>query len=271
VLSYNPDLVIVEYSVNDTKTWNKETYDSILKQTLNYESEPAVISLLLAAENSSFADVHAPVAFKYSVPIITYSALLGYKLLEWKQVGDSDGVHPLSTGHSVIANLLTTYYRQALENIYESDDSYTVPTSSVTATKYVGADLLYSSELESAVSDFTCEGFESVSGPGFMKGENTMWKTESAGRMSFTLDCKSFGIIYYQMKSSDEKYADYSVYVDGELKGTMDSANATTWGNNASYLEFLSDKESASHKIEIVPAEGATGTTFSMIGMCINK
>ena len=108
VIINDPDIVIVEYSVNDGKSLNKETYDSLIRNLLESESEPAVIALLLAHENGSYAKEHAPIAFKYQVPIISYSALLTDKTISWDSVGDKDGVHPKDTGHQLISYLLTS-------------------------------------------------------------------------------------------------------------------------------------------------------------------
>ncbi|MBR6172806.1 MAG: SGNH/GDSL hydrolase family protein, partial [Eubacterium sp.] len=76
----NPDLVVAEFAVNDGQGWNQETFDSLLRSLLTAPSEPAVIALMIAHQNGSFADKHAPVAFRYQVPIISYSALLTQKL-----------------------------------------------------------------------------------------------------------------------------------------------------------------------------------------------
>ena len=171
VLSHNPDLVIIEYSVNDSQGWNKETYDSLLRRVLEYSSEPAVIALLLSAENYGFAAEHAPIAFRYKVPIISYSALLSGKLVSWKSVGNTDGTHPDNPGHALIAHLLTEYYRRILTSINDMEDpGYTVPDLSESQTKcrYLNAELLTSDRLTADAA----EGFEATEVKGILFNTN---------------------------------------------------------------------------------------------------
>ncbi len=66
VLAYKPDLVVVEFSVNDTRNHNKETYESLLRMLLNSDSQPAVISLIITTEQGyDYASDHIQSAFNY--------------------------------------------------------------------------------------------------------------------------------------------------------------------------------------------------------------
>lgn len=266
VLSHAPDLVIVEYSVNDGQGWNKETYDSLLRVILESETRPAVISLLLAGENYGFASEHAPVAFRYKIPIISYSALLSGKLVSWKSVGNSDGTHPDNPGHALIARLLTEYYRRVLSGINETEDpGYTVPdlSESQTRCRYRNADLIFSDEL----TPDTAEGFEAAKVTPILSSDKG-WKTTSAGSISFTVTTREIGIAWLQ-KSTDPDgiCADYQLIIDGEPAMTLPGA-ATSWGPHLEYRSVLLD-ETASHKIELRPAEGSTGTDFEILALGI--
>ena len=287
VLSHNPDLVIIEYSVNDYQGTNKETYDSLLRKVLEYklpsggassgadsdstaasERGPAVIALLLGAESYGYAAEHAPIAFRYKVPIISYSALLTGKLVSWKSVGNSDGTHPDNPGHALIAHLLTEYYRRVLSSINETEDpGYTVPDISESQTKcrYLNAELLTSDELKADATD----GFEASSVTGILFNTNG-WKTTSAGTISFTLTTREIGIAWLQ-KSVDPKgtCASYDLYVDGESAATLPGV-ADSWGAHLEYKTIMMD-EVATHTVELRPSADNTGTEFEILAVGIAR
>ncbi len=266
VLSKEPDLVIVEYSVNDYQGINKETYDSLLRTILESGTNPAVIALLLAGETYGFAAEHAPIAFRYKVPIISYSALLTGKLVPWKKVGNTDGTHPDNPGHALIAHLLTEYYRRVLASINETEDpGYTVPEISESQTKcrYVGADLLYSDEL----TPDTTEGFTAASVTKILFSDKG-WKTTSGGTITFTIEAREIGIAWLQ-KSVDPQgtYASYDLWIDGENAATL-AGVADSWGAHLEYRSVLMDTK-ATHTVELRPCEGNTGTEFEVLAFGI--
>ena len=287
VLSHNPDLVIIEYSVNDYQGINKETYDSLLRKVLEYklpsvdassvagsdstlasDRGPAVIALLLGAETYGYAAEHAPIAFRYKVPIISYSALLTGKLVSWKSVGNSDGTHPDNPGHALIAHLLTEYYRRVLSSINETEDpGYTVPDISESQTKcrYLNAELLTSDELKADAMD----GFEAAQVTGILFNTNG-WKTSAAGTISFTVTSREIGIAWLQ-KSVDPQgtYASYDLYVDGELAATLPGV-ADSWGAHLEYKTILMD-EAATHTVELRPTADNTGTEFEVLALGIAR
>lgn len=270
VISEAPDLVIVEFSVNDYQTLNKETYDSLIRYLLTSDSEPAVISLMLAQKNGGYAKEHAPIAFKYKVPMISYSALLTGGLVPWDKVGATDGVHPVNSGHSLIANLLTTYYRSVLENINDHEsEGYTVPdiSQSQTRCRYLNSSILYS-------DSFTADEMT-----GFTAGKvwspltNTNgWSTTSSGTISFTVNAKEIGIIFMQTnKEPDKNDTRYDVYVDDEFVCTIKGYESATWGQHLEYASVLLVDDSATHTVSLKPNSDSIGNEFTIMGIGITE
>ena len=268
VIAEAPDLVVAEFAVNDGNGWNQETYDSLLRELLTAPSGPAVISLMIAHKYGSFADKHAPVAFRYKVPIISYSALLTQKLVPWDKVGNSDGTHPDNPGHQLIAHLLTSYYRKVLSEINETEpEEYTVPDISESATRcrYMNGDILFSDETEPESSD----GFEAGKVTKILFNDNG-WKTGSAGSISFKINASEVGIMWLQKKADPKgTYADYELYIDGEKKAVL-AGVADSWGAHLEYKSEILGDTAALHTIELRPAEGNTGTEFEILGIGVS-
>ena len=280
VLSKAPDLVVVEYSVNDTNNINRETYESLLRNLLESENDPAVISLELGTKWGGFADKHALLAFHYGIPIVSYQALLANSMISWEDVGSSDGVHPANPGHALIANLLTEYYSETLEDlrlmekgeapVHAAADCYdeeALPTDSITACSYRNPDLLYSSD----VTADNAEGFAPAQdGPWILNGKG--WSTSSGGNICFTIDASCIGIAYLQWKTAPVNgAASMDVYIDDEYITTVNSFNPESWGNHLEYAECLKTDTPGRHRLELRLTGDSADQCFELLGICVTK
>ena len=107
LLSYSPDVVIVEFSVNDTdRVMNKYSYDSLVRKILSCDSNPAVILLFTTMEDgTSLQDVHKEIGTAYDLPMISYHDAVYPEVaagtLNWKDISP-DNIHPNDAGHDII-------------------------------------------------------------------------------------------------------------------------------------------------------------------------
>lgn len=270
VLTYNPDLVIVEFSVNDGQSINQESYESLLRMLLNYETEPAVISLLLTTEGGwDYSTQHTQVAFRYKVPILSYKAMLdeGYASgsISWSDVGSSDGVHPINGGHSVIAYLLTSFYSNVLSEINDTVyDEYTVPDQKFTKCRYESAYIEYSDTF----SDFEANGFEAGNVPSNLLNTNG-WSTENGGSITFTVNTKSIGIAFF--KTTDGKSGQYDVYVDDELITLLNGDFSGGWGNCVDVKEIIRFDEAGEHKVRLELNDESENTKFAVCALLLTN
>ncbi|MDE6688117.1 MAG: SGNH/GDSL hydrolase family protein [Lachnospiraceae bacterium] len=268
VLVYEPDLVITEFSVNDYRSWNKETYESLLRAILLSDNEPAVIALLLGTEQDyNYATEHAQVAFKLSVSTINYASVLseGRKngTLSWEDVGNPDGVHPANGGHALIAHLLTQFYCNVLSEINTAAyPEYVVTEDTLTKSRYENADLLYASDISSAAM----EGFTQSEIPSALSHTDG-WATTTGGTISFEITSREAGIVFYQ--TIDGQSGQYDVYVDGVCVTTIDADYSGGWGNCCDYVECYKNDISETHLIELKPSEDSTGDYFAICGICV--
>lgn len=268
VLVYEPDLVITEFSVNDYRSWNKETYESLLRTILLSDNEPAVIALLLGTEQDyNYAAEHAQAAFKLSVSTINYAAVLseGRKngSLSWADVGNPDGVHPANDGHALIAHLLTQFYCDVLSEINTAAyPEYVVTEDTLTKSRYEDADLLYASDISPAAM----EGFTQSEIPSALSHTDG-WTTTTGGTISFELTSREAGIVFYQ--TTDGMSGQYDVYVDGVCVTTINADYSGGWGNCCDYVECYKNDISETHLIELKPSEDSTGDYFAICGICV--
>jgi lysophospholipase L1-like esterase len=148
LLTYSPDLVIIEFSVNDSALQEKSlpTYEGLVRQVLE---TPAAV-LLLFTMNSISPDTenmenllmpgtkpvvmdgvvrggnvqywHAQIGRHYDLPMISYRDAIWPEMASGKVAWadfQADRVHPNDAGHKVVAELITSY----LSNVFASFDA----------------------------------------------------------------------------------------------------------------------------------------------------
>lgn len=266
LLSYNSDVVVIEFSVNDTdKTMNKYSYDSLVRKVLSAENEPAVILLFTTQEDgTSLQDVHKEIGKAYDLPMISYREAVYPEVaagtINWKDISP-DNIHPNDIGHGIIGQLLSRY----LDGIYDSDTASLAAevtafdTEGYTNDYYKNAKLVNASQIE-----YTADGFEVGQNKVYTQFPEN-WITEGGGTLSFDVECQNIGILY--LKTTDGKSGTYEVYVDGERKGKLEGDFSGGWGNYAFPKQVLLAKDTEKHTVEIKPAEGSEDKGITILAI----
>ncbi|MBQ8107234.1 MAG: SGNH/GDSL hydrolase family protein [Ruminococcus sp.] len=112
VLDKKPDLVFVEFSVNDeADTFFMETYESLIRRLLKDENVKAVILInnLFYDSGRNAQDIHNGVGKHYQLPIVSVRDHI-YPLLTdgTEEVSEytEDMLHPKDKGHRLIADII---------------------------------------------------------------------------------------------------------------------------------------------------------------------
>ena len=269
LLAHNPDVVIVEFSVNDTdKTMNKYSYDSLVRKILSYETNPAVMLLFTTQEDgTSLQDVHKEIGAAYDLPMISYREVVYQEVaagtLDWNLISP-DNIHPNNEGHAIIGQILSRY----LNEVYDKLDTITEEPAPFAAESYTN-DYFKNAKMYSA-ADITAtasEGFEIVPQDFYAQFPNN-WKTTGGGSLTFDVECQNFGVFF--MCTTDGKSGTYEVYVDGERKGKLEADFTGGWGNYGNTKQITLTKETAKHTIEIKPAEGSEDKGITILGLMIS-
>lgn len=131
VLQYQPDLIFVEFSVNDPSTFPnllageiEAAYEAIVRRSL--EAGAAVVPLFLNDQHHcGLQAIHRPVAEHYRVPYISYHDAIspeGQHICPWELLSPDD-IHPNNVGHTLIAACICSYLDRVLaENPVKTKD-----------------------------------------------------------------------------------------------------------------------------------------------------
>lgn len=268
VLSTDPDIVFVEFSVNDTTeniNRNVESYDSLLRKIWNSESAPAIVCIGMTQQNgTSFQNYHYDIAKHYDLPFISYrNAILdvineGY--IEWTDISD-DTIHPNTVGHKVLTEIITHY----LEKTNEEKDTITGEESdfseAYTSDIYANATLLTPSNCDvdndtlkaypdKNFSNFTGYWLARVNDEGF-KGAKLVFEN---------VEAQNIGLLYGKTTTKSCKI---DVYIDGTLYKTIDTDFTNGWGNYTECEAIVSFAEKGTHTVEIIPQDtGASAVCY---------
>ncbi len=204
VMSYNPDLVFVEFAVNDNGRDSRLEMESIVRTLNNLENPPYIVYLYTTRSN--FADVkpyHVEVANHYGIPQIDLQQEL---LRVMAETGNDvsvylpDGVHPSDAGHKVYADKIISCLQTGRYFKYPGTVSEKlVDTSGVTEIRCIQA------------KDATKTGSWTEATGNF---DRSVMFSETAGdTLTFSFTGNYFGLEHALNLAGGK----YEVYVDGEL------------------------------------------------------
>ena len=263
VLSKDPDIVFIDFSVNDTTEHterNIASYDGVIRKLWFSDSAPAVITIAMTMEDgTSFQKYHEEVCRAYDIPMISYhDAILdviknGH--ITWKDISD-DNIHPNAVGHVVLTEMITSWLGEVLDDIDNIDTSAESDLSAVYASdKYSTAYMIIPGDERNTNNT----GWEVQTEDSF-GNFGGYWKTlsrdgtfEGVEPLRFETEAKSIGLFYGKMVSNG---GTFDVLVDDELVKTINSDFHKGWGNYVEAEEIIDFDECGSHTVEIVPHTG---------------
>lgn len=179
LLSYEPDFVIVEFSVNDgTDTTFSESYESLVRMILDAPSEPAVLILNMVTYDTGYSaqDTHNVVAFRYNLPVVSMKTSIYQDIedgiLKATDVS-SDMTHPNDQGHAYASEIITYFLEKVRLHGFEDNcyEPYSLPEPTRTLTsmnskRIQGMDLnpelsgfILDTEEQNGITDIFKKGF----------------------------------------------------------------------------------------------------------------
>ena len=123
ILAYEPDFVIIEFSVNDDNNlFFRETYEGLVRKVYSSKTAPAVLLVhnIFYEDGRNTQDQHETVGRYYNLPCLSMKSSVYQAIAHGKiAVRDvtPDDLHPNDAGHALLANLITNF----LEKVQKED------------------------------------------------------------------------------------------------------------------------------------------------------
>lgn len=267
VLSADPDIVFVEFAVNDGQEADyKNAYESLVRTLLTQEKDIAVVLLFTVLDSGYTCQEHmSKIGANYDLPMISVHDSV-YEEIEagrmtWQDYSN-DQSHPNAYGHKCITDFVDNYYQKVLpvvaENVGEVSKELPDP---VFSAKYMNMHYMDSATMDGVELD----GFEQYDTHGsFHNG--WMYRGTDGGSMKFTVDCSVLEMVF--RANNSDKYGTADIYVDGEKVKSVVSNMSDGW-NNPVTAYLIDNDSSAEHTVEIRMEGGVTQAFFVMaFGYC---
>ncbi|MBE5877055.1 MAG: hypothetical protein E7290_09260 [Lachnospiraceae bacterium] len=279
VLGQNPDLVLVEFAVNDyQEPTGARAYESLVYTILEKEENPAVMLVFSVFKSKwNMQDIYIPIGEQYGLPMVSIkdAIAVGY---EKGTLADglffTDEYHPTSYGHRIMADSL-------LYLIDEKSKKLNTELTECTTKQVYGADFAGIHFLTSASE--ACVDTEdtvraSVKAGGFDARDEWLQRTPHMDTVTFpdnwmhtadssdkpfkvNLECKN---ILLSFKASNSKeFGNADVYIDGEYITKLEGYQPGGW-NNSNIVMLLDEDKVSEHELEIRMTEGDEDKCFTI-------
>lgn len=112
LLRHQPDIVFLEYSVNDTNNaFFQETFEAVVRKILAAESAPALFMFNNVQYNDgkNAEEVHNEIGRAYGLPIVTMKASIYEEIAAGRLAAAEitpDNLHPNDKGHRMVADVI---------------------------------------------------------------------------------------------------------------------------------------------------------------------
>ena len=263
VLCYRPDIVTVDFSVNDdAKEFFEETYEGTLRRLLAAPSAPAVVVLnnVFYDTGKNAQDYHNRIADHYGIPHVSIKDTIFPDVESGKIVRADitpDNLHPNDKGHRLVADeicKLLDSIKEELEKedtegkIIETNDLASLPAP-LTENAYEHSRLIQIQDNEAILDGFLVDPIEKKGMLDIFKNGWTAAHTND--KISFEIECSCLAVQY--RKSVQQPVPKAKAVIDGdEAHAVILDGNFTEDWGDCLYLEpLLHHAEKKVHRIEI--------------------
>ncbi|MBK8806865.1 MAG: T9SS type A sorting domain-containing protein [Bacteroidales bacterium] len=268
VLIHEPDLVIVEFSINDTPGDEAQiAMEGITRQLLSYNTSPAIMFLLLKQSNGTTAATsHRVVGQHYKLPMIDYANEIN-EIISSDGIASinnlySDGIHPNDLGMEYISKM----FHKELNLIYNNRPNLIKPieinsniSSPITANRYNKTRLINTENIIPS---------ENI---GWKKSIANSWTGDTSGAtITFDIQGTSISLIY--TKFNDKLRGRVDVWIDNQTPKTLDGYWTETWGKGFVFTNLANNLSGGIHKLHLKIRTDKTsdyiGNVFELAYIC---
>lgn len=263
VLCYRPDIVTVDFSVNDdANEFFEETYEGTLRRLLAAPSAPAVVVLnnVFYDTGKNAQEYHNRIADHYGIPHVSIKDTIFPDVESGKIVRADitpDNLHPNDKGHRFVADeicKLLDSIKEELEKedtegkIIETNDLASLPEP-LTENAYEHSRLIQIQDNEAILDGFLVDPIEKKGMLDIFKNGWTAAHTND--KISFEIECSCLAVQY--RKSVQQPVPKAKAVIDGdEAHAVILDGNFTEDWGDCLYLEpLLHHAEKKVHRIEI--------------------
>lgn len=272
VLKQNPDILVIEFAVNDGgECSNQRAFEALIRNALTANEETLVIALYSAATYNNTQMQMKRVADYYEIPQISIMDCRNKKLIKDSDFF-TDNVHPTKDGHEFMADALIHLFKevdaQSIEEKFEIPETWYKQNPFNNFKRITGDD----ENVKINKGSFSSVDPNTQSIKKTNKGNFPQNWHHSSGEEAFSMEinCKNLMLVYKVQGSwLSQKFGIADVYVDGKKVASFDGGASGGWNNCETRL-IIDEAETSNHLVEVKMANGdeAKGFTIVAMGYC---
>lgn len=277
-----PDLVVIEYAVNDAEDeLEGGCFEALTRKALYSGKEPAVFLIFsVFLDDYNLQERLIPIGERYELPMVS----LKNAVTEQFYHADSrviskrqyfyDCFHPTNLGHRVMADCLLFNMEQLFgvepageepdkpmpvySDLFEGVKLYDRNCIPESARIEPGAFTDRDQDLQAVERNL-----DSFTSPCFTEN----WKKTVGDGKPFVMEVMAKGIILIGKDSGNPDFGTAKFYIDGELRGQLDP-HVNNWTHCSTRI-LLQEAESKLHRLEVRMEEGQEEKEFTILGIGI--
>lgn len=266
ILDASPDIIFIEFSVNDhPEMIYKKGYESLVKRCLSEPDAPAVVLIINRAKGGySMQEQMAAIGKNYDLPIISMDNALTNAFNSGLLTVDdyyTDEYHPHEAGNALIADSIAYFYRQVLKT-ENFTGAYTIPETVVYGTEYQSGTIV---SLDS-LNNFSSGSF-AQSAPGYGPLPYTLKHSAGGDNTPMTFTTTGKGIFIVFSANQSNTFGNINVTVNGQTT-TISGNKLYAWGGPETDVAYMQD--TAGDLNVSIEMENA-GTEFTIWGIGVVK
>lgn len=255
LLAYQPDFVIVEFSVNDDSTEHFcETYEGLVRKIYGSKGSPAVLLVHnVRYDTGANAQIqHGKVARHYQLPAVSMQSTIYPQVVSGEIPNRDitpDDLHPNDAGHELVSSVITWFLGKIWEKRGLVSDKEIIMPRAFTKNQYE-----HSLRMQNDNCEPECKGFtedkevqEHIT-QCFRKGWTA---SEKGAKITFGVPGSCIGIQYRKSVNKPAPIAQLVLDGDREHPVILDANFDEDWGD-CLYLETVAEHmENQIHQVEI--------------------
>jgi lysophospholipase L1-like esterase len=276
LLDKHPDIVMVEYAVNDgINPMAAETLEGLVRRILKEPNEPAVM-LLFTMDNKggNKQQEHMEIGKHYGLPMASFRDALWpeveAKRIAWTDI-EADEVHPNDRGHAYCAQFMTDICARVLKDLPADKNLPVLPVlpEPMTANLFEKAGFYNADTITPAKN----EGWEVFTDPAFGGFFGKGWKTAAPGStLEFDLEGRAVSLLFYRIKGA---MGIAQAQIDDQPPVKMDAWFSADWGGYVPFQLVARDLAPGKHTLRVTllgdKNPESTGNEFHINAVLIAK
>lgn len=264
LFKYEPDIVFIEFAVNDgVANIDNTGYESLVYKALTQPNEPAVVLLYSVIESGyTCQDNMNLITFKYDLPKISVKNAI-WPYIEsgdftWEEWSKDDS-HPNEKGSKLYADFIINYLKTVDKE--EISDGYKVPDAFANGFNHSGL-LMVDNEFNTDAIEL--ESLGSYTAGSSLASFKQGWTHDTSANESFSFSFEGEALYIVYKDTKNDGYGAADVYIDGEKAATLYGNSGDGWNNPVTERVFRA-KDAGKHKVEIRMADGDEAKEFEIL------